>query len=120
MEEIAAGLLRSGRPFLWVIRAMADLLCSGGADAPVTRMLCHALWVELDSGEPVLWGPCRCVSPLDGSGDECEDDRGLMDGEVKSLEFRQNANKWKGLAREAAAENGSSTMNLKAFLVHAS
>ncbi|KAG6393435.1 hypothetical protein SASPL_147676 [Salvia splendens] len=44
----------------------------------------------------------------------------VMDGGVKSVEFKENANKWKRLVREAAAENESSTMNLKAFLDHAS
>ncbi|KAL0312859.1 UNVERIFIED_CONTAM: UDP-glycosyltransferase 75C1 [Sesamum radiatum] len=40
----------------------------------------------------------------------------VMDGGEKSIELRQNAEKWKGLAREAMEENGSSNTNLKAFL----
>ncbi|KAL0382832.1 UNVERIFIED_CONTAM: UDP-glycosyltransferase 75C1 [Sesamum calycinum] len=39
----------------------------------------------------------------------------VMDGGEKSRELRENANKWKGLAREAMGENGSSNKNLKAF-----
>ncbi|KAL0451977.1 UNVERIFIED_CONTAM: UDP-glycosyltransferase 75C1 [Sesamum latifolium] len=38
-----------------------------------------------------------------------------MDGGEKSRELRENAEKWKGLAREAVEENGSSNKNLKAF-----
>ncbi|KAL8480973.1 hypothetical protein ACS0TY_027488 [Phlomoides rotata] len=39
----------------------------------------------------------------------------VMDGGEKSKELRENAYKWKSLAREAMGENGSSNMNLKAF-----
>ncbi|KAL0382828.1 UNVERIFIED_CONTAM: UDP-glycosyltransferase 75C1 [Sesamum calycinum] len=39
----------------------------------------------------------------------------VMDGGGKSRELRENAEKWKGLAREAMEENGSSNKNLKAF-----
>ncbi|KAL0395300.1 UNVERIFIED_CONTAM: UDP-glycosyltransferase 75C1 [Sesamum latifolium] len=40
----------------------------------------------------------------------------VMDGGEKSIELRENAEKWKGLAREAMEESGSSNTNLKAFL----
>ncbi|KAL0451972.1 UNVERIFIED_CONTAM: UDP-glycosyltransferase 75C1 [Sesamum latifolium] len=40
----------------------------------------------------------------------------VMDGGEKSRELRENAEKWKGSAREAMEENGSSNKNLKAFL----
>ncbi|GFQ06724.1 crocetin glucosyltransferase chloroplastic [Phtheirospermum japonicum] len=40
----------------------------------------------------------------------------VMGGGEKSQEVRENAVKWKGLAREAIGENGSSYKNLKAFL----
>ncbi|KAL0403675.1 UNVERIFIED_CONTAM: Crocetin glucosyltransferase, chloroplastic [Sesamum radiatum] len=39
----------------------------------------------------------------------------VMDGGQKSVELRENAEKWKALAREAMEENGSSNKNLKAF-----
>ncbi|XP_075508052.1 LOW QUALITY PROTEIN: anthocyanidin 3-O-glucoside 5-O-glucosyltransferase 1-like [Primulina tabacum] len=39
-----------------------------------------------------------------------------MDDGEKSQEWRNNANKWKGLAREAMGENGSSNKNLMYFL----
>ncbi|KAL0382829.1 UNVERIFIED_CONTAM: UDP-glycosyltransferase 75C1 [Sesamum calycinum] len=39
----------------------------------------------------------------------------VMDGGEKSKELRENAEKWKGLAREAMEENGSSNKNLKAL-----
>ncbi|KAL0403678.1 UNVERIFIED_CONTAM: UDP-glycosyltransferase 75C1 [Sesamum radiatum] len=39
----------------------------------------------------------------------------VMDGGEKSIELREKAEKWKGLAREAVEENGSSNKNLKAF-----
>lgn len=40
----------------------------------------------------------------------------IMDDGEKSKELRNNANEWKGLAREAMGENGSSNKNLKYFL----
>ncbi|CAK9139698.1 unnamed protein product [Ilex paraguariensis] len=45
----------------------------------------------------------RCLELLMGSGDE-------------SKKMRENAKKWKDLAREAVKEGGSSYMNLKAFV----
>ncbi|KAL0382831.1 UNVERIFIED_CONTAM: UDP-glycosyltransferase 75C1 [Sesamum calycinum] len=39
----------------------------------------------------------------------------VMDGGEKSRELRENAERWKGLARESMEENGSSNKNLKAF-----
>ncbi|KAH6816255.1 hypothetical protein C2S51_021075 [Perilla frutescens var. frutescens] len=39
----------------------------------------------------------------------------VMDGGERSTQLKQNAHKWKDLARQATAENGSSTNNLKAF-----
>ncbi|KAL7177111.1 hypothetical protein ACSBR2_030443 [Camellia fascicularis] len=45
----------------------------------------------------------RCIELVMGSGEEGE-------------EMRRNAKKWKGLAKEAAMEGGSSDLNLKAFL----
>ncbi|XP_073135874.1 anthocyanidin 3-O-glucoside 5-O-glucosyltransferase 1-like [Henckelia pumila] len=40
----------------------------------------------------------------------------VMDDGEKSKDLRNNANKWKGLAREAMGENGSSNKNLNYFL----
>ncbi|WJX47128.1 hypothetical protein P8452_33853 [Trifolium repens] len=45
----------------------------------------------------------RCLEVVMGSGE-------------KGKELRKNANKWKGLAREAVKEGGSSEKNLRAFL----
>ncbi|XP_073158845.1 UDP-glycosyltransferase 75C1-like [Henckelia pumila] len=42
----------------------------------------------------------------------------VMDGGENGREMRDNARKWKILAREAIKEDGSSTKNLKAFLQH--
>ncbi|KAL1535666.1 UDP-glycosyltransferase 75C1-like [Salvia divinorum] len=166
MEEIAAGLLRSGRPFLWVMRGAEEdeeLSCLEDLDK-IGKMVtwCSQLEVlthpslgcfvthcgwnstleSLSCGVPVVAFPrwtdqgtnakliedvCRCGVRVradeDGnveSGEIWRCVEEVMDGGFKSVEFRRNASKWKGLAREAAAENGSSTINLKAFLDHVS
>lgn len=45
----------------------------------------------------------RCLEEVMGSGE-------------KGQELRNNAEKWRGLAREAVKEGGSSDKNLRAFL----
>ncbi|KAL6970944.1 crocetin glucosyltransferase [Sarracenia purpurea var. burkii] len=40
----------------------------------------------------------------------------VMSGKDKAKEMKRNAEKWKGLAKAAAEEGGSSDVNLKAFL----
>ncbi|KAG6393431.1 hypothetical protein SASPL_147672 [Salvia splendens] len=165
MEEIAAGLLRSGRPFLWVMRgeekekeseklscledldkigkivtwcSQLEVLTHPSLGCFVTHCGWNSTLESLSCGVPVVAFPrwtdqgtnakmiedvwrigARVRANEDGIVESeeiwrCVEE--VMDGGVKSVEFRQNANKWKGLAREAAAENGSSTMNLKVFL----
>ncbi|PON95495.1 UDP-glucuronosyl/UDP-glucosyltransferase [Trema orientale] len=43
-------------------------------------------------------------------------ENGVENGEEKGEEVRRSAQNWKGLAKEAVREGGSSTKNLKAFL----
>ncbi|KAL1535667.1 UDP-glycosyltransferase 75C1-like [Salvia divinorum] len=168
MEEIAAGLLLSGRPFLWVVRAVAteeeeeklscleeldkigkivtwcsqlDVLTHPSLGCFVTHCGWNSTLESLSCGVPVVAFPrwtdqgtnakliedvwrtgVRVRANEDGIVESeeiwrCVEE--VMDGGFKSVEFRRNASKWKGLAREAAAENGSSTINLKAFLDHA-
>ncbi|XP_047968784.1 UDP-glycosyltransferase 75C1-like [Salvia hispanica] len=163
MEEIAAGLLRSGRPFLWVLRgeekeeeklscledldkigkmvtwcSQLEVLKHPSLGCFVTHCGWNSTLESLSCGVPVVAFPrwtdqgtnakmiedvwrigVRVRGNEDGiveSGEIWRCIEEVMDGGLKSFEFRLNANKWKGLAREAAAEDGSSTMNLKVFL----
>ncbi|XP_047960125.1 crocetin glucosyltransferase, chloroplastic-like [Salvia hispanica] len=170
MEEIAAGLLRSGRPFLWVIRAAEEgkeeeeeLSCLEDLDKigkivtwcsqlevlthpSLGCFVTHCGWnstlESLSCGVPVVAFPhwtdqgtnAKMIEDVWGTGARVRGNEDgiveseeiwrcveeVMDGGFKSVEFRRNASKWKGLAREAAAENGSSTVNLKTFLDYAS
>ncbi|XP_047976419.1 UDP-glycosyltransferase 75C1-like [Salvia hispanica] len=163
MEEIAASLLRSGRPFLWVMLSEEEeeekLSCLEDLDKigkivtwcsqlevlthpSLGCFVTHCGWnstlESLSCGVPVVAFPRRTDQGTNAKmiedvwrvgvrvrGNEdgiveseeiwrCVEE--VMDGGLKSVEFRNNASKWKGLAGEAVAENGSSTMNLKAFL----
>ncbi|XP_047964750.1 UDP-glycosyltransferase 75C1-like [Salvia hispanica] len=169
MEEIAAGLLRSGRPFLWVTRgeekekeeeklscledldkigkivtwcSQLEVLTHPSLGCFVTHCGWNSTLESLSCGVPVVAFPrwtdqgtnakmiedvWRIGVRVRGNEDgivkseeiwRCVEE--VMDGGVKSVEFRNNASKWKELAREAVAENGSSTINLKAFLDHTS
>ncbi|CAA3032670.1 crocetin glucosyltransferase, chloroplastic-like [Olea europaea subsp. europaea] len=40
----------------------------------------------------------------------------IIDNEEKSRELRDNARRWKNIARESMQQDGSSTKNLKAFV----
>ncbi|XP_047975762.1 UDP-glycosyltransferase 75C1-like [Salvia hispanica] len=170
-EEIAAGLLHSGRPFLWVMRgeekekeeeeeklscledlekigkivtwcSQLEVLTHPSLGCFVTHCGWNSTLESLSCGIPVVAFPhwtdqgtnakmledvWRTGARVRGGEDgivkteeiwRCVEE--VMDGGVKSVEFRHNASKWKGLAREAAAENGTSTMKLKAFLDHGS
>ncbi|CAA0833206.1 UDP-glycosyltransferase 75C1 [Striga hermonthica] len=167
MEEIARGLLGSGRPFLWVARPPAgeeegaaarpedslgcieelraqgkivrwcpqmEVLAHGSVGCFVTHCGWNSTLESLWCGVPVVafpvwsdqgtnaklledeWGTGVRVGPgEDGKVSEEEITRCIqrvMDGGEK---FRENAARWKGMAREAVAENGSSYRNLKAF-----
>ncbi|XP_057783684.1 anthocyanidin 3-O-glucoside 5-O-glucosyltransferase 1-like [Salvia miltiorrhiza] len=67
-----------------------------------------------------VWGSGVRVRVNEGGGvDGCELQRCIemvIDGGEKSRAVRENASKWKALAREAMAENGSSIKNLDTFL----
>ncbi|KAG6393433.1 hypothetical protein SASPL_147674 [Salvia splendens] len=165
-EEIAGGLLRSRRPFLWVMRdseeeeklscledldkigkmvtwcSQLEVLTHPSLGCFVTHCGWNSTLESLSCGVPVVGFPgsadqgtnAKMIEDVwkigvrvKGNEDGIVESREIwrcveevMDGGLKSLEYRQNANKWKGLAREAALENGPSTMNLKAFLDHAS
>ncbi|KAG6393434.1 hypothetical protein SASPL_147675 [Salvia splendens] len=153
-EEIAGGLLRSRRPFLWVMRDSEEeeekLSCSEDLDKigkivtwcsqlevlthqSLGCFVTHCGWNStlgsLSCGVPVVGFPgladqgtnakmiedvWRIGVRVRGNEDGIVESREIwrcveevMDGGLKSLEYRQNANKWKGLAGEAVAENGN-------------
>ncbi|KAK6161649.1 hypothetical protein DH2020_005030 [Rehmannia glutinosa] len=162
--------IRTGRPFLWVIRLnenanqektedVENLSCLdelekiGKIVAWCSQLevlthpslgcfVSHCGWnstlrayhVGFGCGVPALDGPgtnAKLIEDVWGTGVRVRvnEDRGMvesgeirrcieevMDGGEKSRELRENAEKWKRLAREAMEENGSSNRNLKAFL----
>ncbi|XP_011081386.1 crocetin glucosyltransferase, chloroplastic-like [Sesamum indicum] len=170
MEEIAKGLLDSGRPFLWVRRVnekakeekkeenenlscMEELEKVGRIVSWCSQLevlthpslgcfMTHCGWnstlESISCGVPVVafphwtdqgtnakliedvWKTGVRVRANEDGVVECAEIRRcieeVMDGGEKSIELRHNAEKWKSLAGEAMEENGSSNMNLKAFL----
>ncbi|KAG8371365.1 hypothetical protein BUALT_Bualt13G0080100 [Buddleja alternifolia] len=87
MEEVAKGLIKSQRPFLWVIR---------GAEKE-EMVSCR---VDLEKQGKIV-------------GDEIKRSFDIvMDGG----EMRKEAQKWRELAKEAMKEDGSSNVNLNIFL----
>ncbi|KAK4404076.1 Crocetin glucosyltransferase, chloroplastic [Sesamum angolense] len=108
MEEIAKGLLDSSRPFLWLYeRTKKPMRRRKKRMRGTNAKLIEDAWrtgvrVRANEAGVVESGEIRrCIEEV-------------MD-EGKSRELRQNAEKWKGLAREGMEENGSSNKNLKAF-----
>ncbi|KAL6343179.1 hypothetical protein AAG906_020977 [Vitis piasezkii] len=163
-EEIARGLLDSGRPFLWVIRAkekgeeekeedklscyaeleqqgmivpwcsQVEVLSNPSLGCFVTHCGWNSTLESLASGVPVVAFPqwtdqstnaklaedvwktgVRVTVNQEGIVEADEIKRCLElamgDGE-EAKEMRRNAKKWKGLAREAVMEGGSSDKNL--------
>ncbi|KAI3420730.1 AAA domain-containing protein [Psidium guajava] len=167
-EEMARGLLGTGRPFLWVIRKEKEEEGEGEEDqlscmeeleqrgrivpwcsqvevlshASVGCFVTHSGWnstfESLVCGVPMVafpqWGDQQTNAMLVESEWKVgvrvnTSERGIVEGdEIKKClelvvgdgeqgeEIRRNARKWKGLAREAAKEGGSSDRYLKAFL----
>ncbi|KAL0403677.1 UNVERIFIED_CONTAM: UDP-glycosyltransferase 75C1 [Sesamum radiatum] len=143
MEEIAKALLDSSRPFLWVIRvnekaneekkeederlscmeelekvgkivpwcSQLEVLTHPSLGCFVTHCGWNSTLESISCGVRVRAGEDGLVES--GEIRRCIEE--VMDGGEKSRELRENAEKWKGLAREAMEENGSSNKNLKAF-----
>lgn len=166
MEEIARGLLESGKPFLWVIkeeefekeeeklRCMEELEQKGMvvpwcsqlevlAHPSLACFVTHCGWnstlESLCCGIPQVAFPrwtdqgtnakliqdvwrtgVRVIPREDGlvESDELKRCIGLVmeDGE-KGVDLRNNAKKWKDLARETMLEGGSSTIDLERFII---
>ncbi|KAL3329375.1 hypothetical protein AABB24_036457 [Solanum stoloniferum] len=165
IEEIDHGLLKCGRPFLWVIRKGKDgykmenkLSCkdkleklgkivSWCSQVDVLKhpfvgcFLTHCEWnstlESIASKIPIVACPLRndqvCNAKLIqdiwrngvrvnvSEKDVVERDEfsrcitiAIGDGE-EGEELRRNAKKWSDLAKEAMKENGTSSVNLKAF-----
>ncbi|OMP02581.1 UDP-glucuronosyl/UDP-glucosyltransferase [Corchorus olitorius] len=94
MEELAKGLLETGRPFIWVIKETKPEEEEGLS------------WVRVRKNEEGLlegFELKRCLDLVMGNGETGE-------------EIRRNATKWKELTRAAAMENGASDKKLKAFV----
>ncbi|CBI39410.3 unnamed protein product, partial [Vitis vinifera] len=119
-EEIARGLLASGRPFLWVIRAKEN----GEEEKEDDKlMVAFPQWTDQTTNakliEDVWKTGLRVMVNQEGivEGGEIKKCLELVMGcGEKGQEVRRNAKKWKDLAREAVKEGGSSDKNLKNFV----
>ncbi|KAG5588848.1 hypothetical protein H5410_049282 [Solanum commersonii] len=166
MEEIGQGLVKCGRPFLWVIREEKEggypeekLTCKEELEkqGKIVRwcsqvevlqhpslgcFLTHCGWnstlESLSSGMPIvacpLWTDQGCNAKLvqdvwkigvrvnaseEGVVERDEFKRCIdivMEDGEKREELKKNAKKWKDFAKEAMKENGSSNVNLKAYV----
>ncbi|EYU32718.1 hypothetical protein ABFS82_14G039100 [Erythranthe guttata] len=177
MAEIAKGLIKSGKPFLWVIRGaesvekldgiFSGIFPGGGSlmyreelerqgkivgwctqvevlsHPSVGCFFTHCGWnstlESLVCGVPVVGFPqwtdqttnAKLVEDFWRSGvrvgggggggvvegDEIERCLGVvMGGGDRAAEMRREAEKWRGLAKEAMEEDGSSNVNLKSFV----
>ncbi|THG01448.1 hypothetical protein TEA_023636 [Camellia sinensis var. sinensis] len=119
MEEIARGLLESNRPFLWVLRVLADgekqediLSCKEKLEKQDQPTNAKLLEDEFKTG-------VRATKNDEGivEGDEIKRCIELVmgDGEIGE-KIKKNAKKWKYLAKEAVKEGGSSHKNLRTFV----
>nr|GLL44269.1 crocetin glucosyltransferase, chloroplastic-like isoform X1 [Ipomoea trifida] len=101
IEEIAQGLVQTGRPFLWVMRE------GGNGENPEEKLSCKedtGVRVNVNVKGIVEANELkRCIECIMGEGKTAQ---GL----------RNNATKFKGLAKEAMREDGSSNVNLKAYV----
>ncbi|KAH0739159.1 hypothetical protein KY290_037864 [Solanum tuberosum] len=130
MEEIGQGLLKCGRPFLWVTREgqiEEKLTCKDelekqgniASGVPIVAcpiwndQLCNAklvqdVWkngVRVNTGDGGIVERDefdRCIEIVMGSGEE-------------GGKLRKNAKKWSDLAKEAMKKSGSSAVNLKTY-----
>ncbi|CAN4120860.1 unnamed protein product [Withania somnifera] len=165
MEEIGQGLLKCGRPFLWVVREgkkggkpEEKLSCKEELEKQgkiicwcsqvkvlkhpsVGCFLTHCGWnstlESITFGVPIvacpIWNDQLCNAKLvqdvwkngvrvkAGEGGIVERDEFerciemAMGGGKEGEQVRQNAKKWRDLAKKAIMENGSSNLNLKTF-----
>lgn len=104
------------------------VLAGEGVESPCGRVLCDALRVEFDDGECGMWCGDSGGAAVGGPRDECDADGDLEGEELerclelvmgegeKGREIRRNVELWRGRAREAVGEGGSSDRNLRDFV----
>ncbi|KAG5615886.1 hypothetical protein H5410_015710 [Solanum commersonii] len=134
MEEIGQGLLKCGRPFLWVIRegqnedkTEGKLSCKDELEMQGKIHLWYLLWHVRSGNDQVcnakliqdIWkNGVRLDASEGGVVERYEFNRYIeivMGGKKEGKELRRNAKKWSDLAKEAMKENGTSSVNLQAF-----
>ncbi|KAG5588627.1 hypothetical protein H5410_049061 [Solanum commersonii] len=153
MEEIGQGLIKCGRPFLWVIReenkgekqgkivrwcSQVEVLQHPSLGCFLTHCGWNSTLESLSSGMQIvacpLWTDQGCNAKLvqdvwkigvrlnaseEGVVERDEFKRCIdvvMEDGEKREELKKNVKKWKDLAKEAMKENGSSNVNLKAYV----
>ncbi|KAL1561578.1 Anthocyanidin 3-O-glucoside 5-O-glucosyltransferase 1 [Salvia divinorum] len=132
-EELsfAAELRKLGKTVAWC--SQLEVLGHAAVGCFVTHCGWNSAVESLSLGVPVVAVPqwfdqatnAKLMEDVWGCGVRVEGGGGgelrrciemVMDGGERSRAVRENARKWKDLAREAMAENGSSLNNLHAFL----
>ncbi|WMV09954.1 hypothetical protein MTR67_003339 [Solanum verrucosum] len=136
MEEIGHGLLKCGRPFLWVIREGQDrdnmedkLSCEDELEkqgkisitSKVPIVACPLWKYQVCNATLIqdIWKNGVRVNVSEGGFVERDEFNRCItivmeDGE-EGEELRRNVKKWSDLAKEAMKKNGTSSGNLKAF-----
>ena len=82
-------------------------------------MVAFPQWSDQKTNAKLIEDVWKIGVRVENDGDgivEKEEIRKCVEEVMGSGELRRNAEKWKGLAREAAKEGGPSERNLKAFL----
>nr|GEW63739.1 crocetin glucosyltransferase, chloroplastic-like [Tanacetum cinerariifolium] len=121
-EEMFQGLIESGHPFLWVIRASLKPCCDW--------LFCDTLWMELDNGECGKWHTDGGISKIRRSNIKRKNGRASVGERVKAVadnggvvtrdeikrclnvvmgdgEIKSKCEILKGLAQEANVEGAS-------------
>ncbi|CAK7351053.1 unnamed protein product [Dovyalis caffra] len=121
MEEIAHGLLDSGRPFLWVIRGMGKEGDNEEEKLSRVPMVAFPLWSDQLTIAKLIqdvWKTGVRVAKNEEGIVEGDEIKRCLDSviEEKRERMRKNAKEWKDLAMAATKKDGSSDNNLRGFV----
>ncbi|KAJ0110360.1 hypothetical protein Patl1_03177 [Pistacia atlantica] len=143
MEELAWALKQSGKYFLWVVRASEEAKIPKNFPEKTSEkglminwcpqlealslgvpMVAMPQWTDQSTNAKYIMDMCRMglKAPADEKGivrkeaiEHCIKE--ILEGE-RGKEIKENAGKWKKLAKEAMAKGGSSDKNIEEFVAN--